>query len=365
MSTVSYRDYLEIFEKYHKDSISVVKSLASLALVIIFVFALSVLISTKSNQKVEPVNQQAAYFDSVNSSFYKTKQSLDSLVGSFQVAGTRTQNVSSQESSPSANIPGFFITLGDTQNLIAQIKAAKDNIQTEENSVKSLETPDIYKQLSQELVEYQNQSQIFLTKAQDTQEQLKDLIIAAGPNFYLPTLSDESVWQTQDVDKIKAYYEGKKKDAQKALDNFAKLSVAPALQNYHKAQLSYFQLVTNVSDNILKVLNKPPDTNASVDQPTSVEQAYHLLTGANQDNQIIAQNLLDERLKLMSTSEIENQISTLNGKSSILESAFSRGNKAVASAVQTQQDQQLTNNLADFLKNNGFEKILNFTHFTK
>lgn len=360
MSAISYRDYLEIFDKYHKDSVPVIKSLATLSVIIIIVFAVSVFITAKSNQKVEPINQQAAYFNSVNSSFYKTRQSLDSLVASFQVAGTKTQNVDSSQSSPSASTPGFFITLGDTQNLIAQIKSTKENIKTEEDSVKNLDTPDIYKKLSQELVAYQDESQIFLSRAQDTQEQLKDLILAAGPNFYQPILSDESVWKTQDVDKIKTYYEGRKKDAQSALDNFAKLNVAPSLQAYHTAQLSYFQLVINLSDNILKTLNKPIDTNVSQDTPSNIEIAYQLLSSAQNDNGIIAQKLLDERLKLMSTTEIENQISSLGDKANIIESAFSQGNKIVSSQLGAQDKQGFQLDIVKNIEN----KLLDFTHFT-
>ena len=361
MSAISYRDYLEIFEKYHKDSISIVKSLAALSVIITLVFAISVFITTKSNKQVEPINQQAAYFNSANSSFYKTKQSLDSLVSSFQVAGTKTQNVDSSQSSPSASTPGFFITLGDTQNLIAQIKSTKENIQTEEDLVKKLETPDIYKQLSQELVAYQDQAQIFLNHAQDTQEQLKDLILAAGPNFYQPSLSDESVWKTQESDKIKIYYESKKMDAKKALGNFSKLSVTPALQSYFSAQLSYFQLVINVSDNILKTLNKPTDTNVSPDTLSNIEESYQLLSSAQKDNEIIAQKLLDERLKLMSTAEIENQISSLNDKSAIIDSAFSDGNKIVSAQLKNQENRQFQFPIFKNIEN----KFFNFTDFTK
>lgn len=327
MSTVSYREYLDILDGYNKNSISVVGTLTSFLAVILLVFTLSLYISQSSNKNNEPAQAQAIYFDSAQASFFKTKQSLGDLVASFQVAGEKTQKLDSSTQSSSSATPGFFITLGDTQNLIAQIKSTKENIDIENQSLKKTSPPSVYETLNNQLLSYQQESEDFLTSVQATQEGLKDLLLASGANFFLPTLSDESVWQSQDVDKIKAYYENRKKDAQNSLTVFSKISPRNELKDYKNLQLSYFQLVTNVSDNVLKILNKPPAADVSPDTPTNIEEAYQLLTTAKRDNEIIAQKLFDEKLKLTSTSEIKDKVASLNNRAKIIESALSDGNK--------------------------------------
>ncbi len=340
MSTISYREYLELVERYHQSSATVVKSLLSLGLVVVVVFTLSVFLSVNSNQKIQPSLDAANYFDNAKTSFFKTRQSMGDLVSSFQVAGEKTVQVDKLNQSTSSATPGFFITLGDTQNLISQVKSTKENITFERDTLKQLSPPEVYLTLNSQLIEYHNQTEQFLNDVQKTQEEVKDLLLAAGPNFYLPAMSDEGVWQSQNADKIKAYYENKKKNAQDAQNSFKSIKTSDKLVDYKAAQLSYFQLVINVSDNILTTLNKPVPADVNSDQPTNIEEAYQALTGAQKENELIAQKLSDEKLKLTSTQEIRDKVSLLNQRAKIIESALADGNKI--QEVNTTQAQNST-----------------------
>ncbi len=355
MYVTSYRDYLEYIEKHGKSNISIAKISVVLILALFLTLSLATTYSSYQNKKIEPQTAQVKYFNTANDAFYKSSQALDDLESSFQVAGVKTEKIDSlKESSQSATTPGFFITLGDIQKSIAQIKTTKDSIIYERDQLKKTSAPDIYNTLNNQMIDYLNQSEAFLMENEKTQEQLKDLVLASGPNFYLPILSDEQMWQGQDVDKIKSYYENKKKDAQGAAKLFKKIEVKPELNDYKNTQLSFFQLVVNVSDNILNVLNRKvtPETN-NPDSASVQEEAYQVLVGAKRDNEIIAQQLLNERQKLTSTEVYKNALASLRNRERIIESGLSQGNKV---QINSTSDTQTKNIFISFLNFSGFTK---------
>ena len=329
MPVITYREHLDYFEKYRKTSISFLSGFLTLFIVAAFAFAASTFLLTYNNKKLEPANVQNLYFDTAGTSFFKSRQSLGELASSFQVAGAKTENINIQsESSQSATlVPGFFITLGDTQKAIIQIKGAQDNIKFQQDSLKNIEVPQIYQSLDSQLDDYFQSTYSYLENLEKTQNQLKDLLLVAGPDFYLPVLSDEPTWQSQDIEKIKAYYSKKGIDAQKAEDAFSKIEVLPQLKNYKNMQLSYFQLVINVCDNVTKVLDKQSPPEEDLQTPSTIEEAYQVLVGAKRDNEIIAQRLLTERVRLTSTEDNLNRLAIIRSKEQIIESGFSQSNR--------------------------------------
>lgn len=354
MYVVSYRDYLEYIERHGKSNISIAKVSAVLVLVLFLTFSLATTYSSYQNKKIEPQIAQVKYFDTASDTFYKSSQALDDLQSSFQVAGVKTEKIDSlKEGSASATTPGFFITLGDIQKSIAQIKTTEESVAYEKDQLKKTDVPDVYETLNNQLVDYLNQSEAFLAGNEKTQEQLKDLVLASGPNFYLPILSDENMWQRQDIDNIKSYYENKKKDALIAADLFKKIEVEPELKSYKDTQLSFFQLVANVSDNIINVLNRKVVQSDNSDTASLQEEAYQVLVGAKRENVIIAQQLLQERQELTSSGVYQDTLASLKNRARIIESGLSQGNKV---QINRQNEHLPKKILTPFLNFSGFTK---------
>ena len=344
MSTLSYREYLDFVEKYNKNSIPFVKVISSLLVVALVAFVFSTSISNYNNKKIEPAVLQSKYFENVNAGYFKSKQAMADLFDSFQIAGVKTEKLDSlKESSQSVQAPGFFLTLGETQKVLSQIKLAEESILTEREELKKQVVPQVYETLNNQVVEYLNQSETFLTSLQSTQEQLKDLTLAAGPNLYLPTLSDETIWQTQDLEKIKAYYENQKKEAEAATLAYTKIQTKDQLKTYKDRELTYFQLVINVSDNIIKVLGKT--TNEDPQSATNIEEAYQVLVGAKRENEQLAQQLLDARVNLTSSQVYFENISSLKNRQRVIESGLVEGNKVQLKNVTSVTQSNLLNKI--------------------
>lgn len=354
MYVVSYREYLDYIERHGKSSISVAKMSAIFVVALFLTLSLATTYSSYRNKKVEPQIAQVRYFDTAGDTFYKSSQALDDLESSFQVAGVKTEKIDSlKESSATATTPGFFITLGDIQKSIAQMKTVRETVVYERDQLAKTDVPEVYKTLNNQLVDYLNLSEAFIADNEKTQEQLKDLVLASGPSFYLPILSDEQLWQGQDIDKIKNYYENKKKDAQDAAEMFKKIEVRPELKNYKDIQLSFFQLVVNVSDNITNVLNRNIIQTDDFDKATLQEEAYQVLVGAKRENEIISRQLLEERQKLTSSSVHQDAFASIKNRGRVIESGLTQGNKV----------QIIKSN--DNIQKNIFAQFLNFSGFTK
>lgn len=354
MYVVSYREYLDYIERHGKSNIPIAKMSVILVVALFLAFSLATTHSSYRNKKIEPQIAQVRYFNAAGDTFYKSRQALDDLESSFQVAGVKTEKIDSlKEGSASATTPGFFITLGDIQKSIAQIKTVKETVVYERDQLAKTNVPEVYITLNNQLVDSLNLSETFLADNEKTQEQLKDLVLASGPNFYLPILSDEQLWQGQDIDKIKSYYENKKKDAQAAAEMFKKIEVKPELKKYKDTQLSFFQLVVNVSDNITNILNRKVVQPDNFDTASLQEEAYQVLVGAKRENEIIASQLLEERQTLTSSGVHQDALASIKNRERIIESGLSEGNKVQMSKSN------------DNLSKNIVMQLLNFSGFTK
>lgn len=318
MQAVSYKDYLEVFSKYHQKNIDFSKIFFALAVAIFFTIGASLSISNLQNKQQEPVRAQTNYFETANSSFVKTQQSLDDLFSSFQIAGAKIEKIDeNKESTPS---PGFFVALSENQKSISKIKQSQENLSYQKDALKNLEVPSIYSNLNTQLFEYFKEADEVLSDLEKKQIGLKDLLVATGPSFYFPILSDESVWQSQDADKIKTYYENKKIEAKKSLKNFENIPTIQQLKPYKETQLTFYHLLLNVSENIVTVLKKTDNTNP--DNSLVIEEAYQVLAGAKRENEYIVAKLLEEKLKITSSEEYFTSINKLNNRKTVIESGF-------------------------------------------
>lgn len=341
MQAISYKDYLELFSRYHQKSLNYSKLFFTLTIAVFFTIAVTFTISSNKNQESQPARAQINYFETANSSFLKANQSLGDLFASLQVAGTKIQKLDSlTESTPT---PGFFVALSESQNTISKIREAKDNITFQQENLNNLTAPSIYSDLNNQLLEYLNDNQILLEDLEKRHLELKDLLIATGPNFFLPVLSNESLWQAQDIEKLQAYYTTQKQEARKSLENFAKIPSSIELRTFKDTQLTYYQLLVNVSDNILTVLKKAgaPDADKSI----VIEEAYQILSQAKKENEYISAKLLQEKVKISSTQNYSTSINKLGNKKRLLESGFKNGQIETHMPVNSKQNSNLFDNL--------------------
>lgn len=325
MPAITYREHLDLFNKYKVTNIPIGKILMSLAFTLVLSLSASMVLSSARNTKIEPANEQSTYFQSASTSYYKSKQSLDDLRSALQVAGIKTEKVDTlREASATSRVSGFFTTIGDIQKLIDQIKLTKENIQAEKNSLESLEVPGIYNTLDAQILAYNDQSVAFLTEMENSQLALKDLITAATPAFYLPTLSDDEIWQKGDIAEIKAYYEKRKEEATKVSESFSKFETTEELKTYKDLQMSHFLLVINLSDNVISVLNRPVEQD---DEQRAIlkEEAYQILVGAQRENQDLAEQLATLRIKLTSLNNYSSHLASLTNRERIIESGIADG----------------------------------------
>lgn len=318
MQVVSYKEYIAIFSRYHQKNFDFSKIVLIFVITVFFAFTISFAISTNKNKLQEPVRTQIKFFETANSSFIKANQSLEDLFSSLQVAGAKIEKIDNlKESTPS---PGFFVALSETQNAIYKIRQSKDNLTFQKETLKKEAAPSIYSELNTQLFRYFDKSDSLLLGLEKKQTELKDLLIATGPNFFLPVLSDESLWQSQDIEKLQDYYIGQKKEAKTSLDNFQKIQVSDELKFFKDTQLTYYNLLINVSDNILSVLKKTNVTNE--DKSIVLEEAYQVLTGAKRENEFIAGKLLEEKLKVGCCELYQEDINELNNQKRLIESGL-------------------------------------------
>lgn len=347
MQAISYKDYLELFSRYHQNSLDYSKLFFALMVAVIFTVGVTFAISSNKNQQSEPVRAQVNYVETANASFIKASQSLDDLFASLQVAGVKIEKLDNlKESTPT---PGFFVALSESQNTISKIREAKDNIAFQKDNLQKQTTPSIYSELNTQLLAYLNEGEELLMQLEKRHLEVKDLLIATGPNFFLPVLSDESLWQAQDIEKLQAYYTNQKQDAVRSLENFAKIPSSIELRAFKDTQLTYYQLLINVSDNVLTVLKKA--NVADADKSEVIEEAYQVLSGAKRDNEFIAAKLLDEKLKISSTQNYSTTINKLNNQKRLIESGFKSAKiEAPSFAADSKQNSQLFGNLDFFNK---------------
>ncbi len=353
MPAITYREHVDLFNKYRVASVPYSKIFLSLAFALVLSLSVSLHMTSVNNRQVVPVNEQAQYFQSASNSFYKSKQSVDDLRASLQVAGVKTQRLDNlKEASASGRVPGFFVTLGDIQKTVDNIRLSRNNIENERKNLENSSPPELYKTLDAQINEYIIQADNFLSAMEKDQIALKEIISAATPAFFLPTLSDEEVWESGDIEKIKAYYAKRQAEAQEAYDSFKKTETLPQLQPYKDLQLSHILLVVNVAQNINSTLGRPtPETEEGKLQLQ--EEAYQVLVGAKRENDELADQLSQQRIQLSSLTSYTQELASLANRERVIESGLAQGNEAlqlVPVGAEPGKDSFLNINFAGFTR---------------
>ena len=207
----SYKYYLDLLDTKPRFSI-----LEKAVLSIIGFFLISIGFFTAlfyyQYQKEAPVRTQAAYLEIATNGYNSAKESQEELLSSFKVAGTKTQfGQTVKGATESSNL--YSSSLDDVNRLLAKTASTRQTILSQKKQLEKTVKPAIFTGLNKELVDYYQKSATILDKIEKEEKFAKDVLIALGPDFYLPKLTDESLWQTGKNKEIIAYYDNLKNSA--------------------------------------------------------------------------------------------------------------------------------------------------------
>lgn len=333
MPTLSYKEYLEILKGPPRK-----KRVYKTALVSFFI-AVFLLIGTLSalifyyKKNIEPQVLASNFIESASTGFISSKQSLNDVLETFQVAGAKVATVDNLQNSASPQ-EAYFIDLADKQKLLSKISLAKQNVQFQRQQLQKTHSLPGLQSITSDLINYYEQSEASFDQTEKDHEFFKNVLLALGPDFYLPTLSKDSVWEKGDKAKIKEYYEGKKLKAQDALANISSFSPEADFKDYYNAEIAYLELVVKVSTDMTNTLNSNPEEKP--DSASVVERAYQQLVNAQKENNAISINLLAEKRRLLELKENLNKFAAVRYQANSLEARLKdenlkyEGNKSLA-----------------------------------
>lgn len=333
MPVLSYKEYLDILKGPPKKKRVYKTALTTLFVVsLLLIGALSAMIFYYK-KNIEPQILASNYLESASVGFMSSKQSLNDVLETFQVAGAKVATVDNLQNSPNPQ-EAYFIDLADKQKLLSKIGLAKQNVQFQKQQLqKTRVLPDL-QNITNDLVGYYNQSEAAFNQTEKDHEFFKSVLIALGPDFYLPVLTKDSVWADGDINKIKNYYADKKLKAQDALANLSRLSPEDDFKGYYTAELSYLELFVKVSTDITNTLNSKSEIKP--DSATEVERAYQQLINAQKENIAISSNLLAQKKHLLELKENLNRFAAVRYRANSLETRLKdenskyAGNKSLA-----------------------------------
>jgi len=299
MFAKSYKYYLRLLEKKPKLSI--------LQKILFLLFGLIVIIGGGSStlfywqyQKETPIRQENAYLEKISTGFISAEQSVNDVLNGFQVAGAKVQSVDKlKEASNSA--AGFYVLLDNVDRTIASIESAQKNIVFQKEQLTKIPTPSVFNELRNQLLTYYDESLNLFDNLLKKHRFAKDFLIASGPNFYLPILSSESLWQTGKNDEIITYYENIKKEADETLNKLFHLSPPEDFQEQFKTQVAYLELLVKTANSVLVLLSQSDDQNT--ENATQIEKAYQVVVGAHRENEKLSEKLLNTRFDLVSAKQ--------------------------------------------------------------
>ncbi len=337
MPALSYKEYLDILKGPPKK-----KRVYKTALATFFVASLLLIGALSATifyykKNIEPQIIASNYLESASTGFISSKQSLNDVLETFQVAGAKVATVDNLQNSPKHQ-EAYFIDLADKQKLLSKISLAKQNVQFQKQQLQKARVLPELQNITNDLVSYYNQSEVAFNQTEKDHEFFKSVLIALGPDFYLPVLTNDSVWTDGDINKIKNYYADKKLKAQDALANLTKLSPEADFRGYYNAELAYLELFVKVSTDITNTLNSKLEIKP--DSATDVERAYQQLINAQKENIAISGNLLAEKKHLLELKENLNKFAAVRYQANSLETRLKdenskyTGNKSLAPKMQ-------------------------------
>lgn len=311
----SYRHYLESLENKTR-FLTLSKFLILLmASILIIISAVSSLIYFE-NQRETPIKKEAKYLQKLNGMLISAGQSFDEITTSFQVAGAKVQLVDNlKESSESSS--GFFISLDDLEKSLSKIELVEKNLENQKQVLRETIPPSKFADLNSHVVSYLETSYKTLDEIYIEQSFVKDILYASGPNFYLPILTDETIWKEGNHDAILTYYKDTKSRADVTLKSLSKLNVPEIFKPYYDTQVSYLTLLVTTSDNIINIVSQKDDP--AKDTATQLEKAYQILNSAKVENVKLSENLLAEKTKVFDVSQSQNRFALVKLEQNSLE----------------------------------------------
>ncbi len=337
MPALSYKEYLDILKGPSKKKRVYKTALATFFVVsLLIIGALSAMIFYYK-KNIEPQITASNYLESASIGLVSAKQSLNDVLETFQVAGAKVATVDNLQNSPNPQ-EAYFIDLADKQKLLSKIGLAKQNVQFQRQQLQKTRVLPELQNITTGLISYYDQSEAVFNQTEKDHEFFKSALIALGPDFYLPVLSNDSVWVDGDVNKIKNYYTDKKLKAQDALANLSKLSPGADFKGYYNAELAYLELFVKMSTDITNTLNSKAEIKP--DFATDVERAHQQLVNAQKENLAISSNLLAEKKHLLELKENLNKFAAVRYQANSLETRLKDenlkyvGNKSLAPKMQ-------------------------------
>ena len=332
MYIYSYKYYLQLLEKRPKFPL-IQKIFLTIFVILLATAGIVSSIFFYQYQKYFPIKAQNQYLQFSHGGLVSVSQSLEELLTTFKVAGAKVEVIDkSKESSASAT--GFFASLDDIQKTLSKLQSTKEHIEFQKNLLEEKTVPEVYLGLNNDLLNFYQKSKELVNGISTDYQFTKELLLILGQDFYLPVLSNESLWHSGKEQEIVSYYQKTKESASQTLEKLQKLSVPDNFRTYFGTQMKYFELVINVSNNIINTLESKEKIN--VDSATQIEKAYQILVGASRENEAISQKLLEERLKLFDLKENLEKFSSLNLAQNSLQTRF---DDSFGSQPQSKMDQ--------------------------
>lgn len=306
----SYKYYLGILEKNKKTS-PIQKLIIVLACAVFIVVGTSSALLYYFYQKERPIRLENQYLENTSGGFNSAGESFREVLSLLQVAGAKAQIIDdSKESSPSAL--GYFVSLDDVQKIISSLEKVEANTSFQKKLLEDQNPPQKYTKLHDDLKGFYQEVSVLTRNLTLDQRFLKDMLVATGPDFYLPVLTTQNLWKDANKDEIIKYYENIKSLANTTLAKLSKISTPEKFKPYYEAQIAYLSVAVQVSDNVISTLNQ--DDGQDKNAASQLEKAYQLLVGAQRENEKNAQKLTEQKLKIFSLKKNLEEASSVNLK---------------------------------------------------
>lgn len=314
MINFSYKGYLDYLKNLKKPSFF--KRTSIFLALGLFVFLGFVSTLDYLWQKEASLRAKEKYLEVAKSSLNSSEQTISELLQIFKVAGVKIELTGEPvEGTPSPQ--GFFTSLDDLQRTLSFIEAGKNNLKFQKKFLIDNPPPKDFTELNNNLLDYINTAENSLAEISKDQNFAKDLLTALGPNFFLPTLINDALWEIAESDDIINYYQDIKLKADSALADLARLTVPLKFESFYQTQIAYLEHTTFVSDSIINTLKE--SESADPETATRKEKAYQLLNTQRSINEELSQKILGEKLKLVDLRENLERLAVVSLKQNSLQ----------------------------------------------
>ena len=312
----SYKYYLYLLKK-EAGNVPWQKIFLSITAVLVIIFGMVSSVIFYQYQKDEPLREEVRYLQKAAASFSAASSSIEEILSISRIAGAKTEFISNTQEA-TAQAEGFFISLDDLERSQQVVSAAKNNINFQKTLLNDDQIPAKYLSLKKDLLEFYDEANAEVEKLAGDLEFAAKLLTVVGPNFYLPVLTNDSLWQLQDPQRVMSYYENTKKQADITLAGLAKITIPQKFKTFSDLYISYLERVVAVADNIIVVLREPESEEG--EEANQLERAYQILVGATRENEEFSQKIASERLKLFDAKENLERFAAVNlAKNSLAE----------------------------------------------